>query len=146
MFETSTVLILGAGTSVPYGYPSGRGLVDDLKGDNPKRKEILIQLQFQKPEIDEFTAVLRKAEPPSIDHFLENNPRFTDLGKACIAYEILKRENENRLYHPKVDKEGSIRSWYRDLADRIADSADEIAFNNLSIVTFNYDRSLEHFL
>ena len=51
-------------------------------------------------------------------------------------------ESEANLYTPP----GDAGDWYEYLSERLNPSFDEFEHNKLSIVTFNYDRSLEHYL
>lgn len=51
-------------------------------------------------------------------------------------------ESEANLFTPRSDS----GDWYRYLSERLNPSFDEFEHNKLSIVTFNYDRSLEHYL
>src|SRR5439155_7883729 len=51
-------------------------------------------------------------------------------------------ESEKNLYDPPE----SDGDWYLYLSERLNSSFDEFENNKLSIITFNYDRSLEHYL
>ncbi|QDK37205.1 hypothetical protein [Bdellovibrio sp. NC01] len=118
-----TTLILGAGASLPYGYPSGEKLVQDII----KRLE----------ETDDVTGTLerlKKVRPYSIDEFINNNP---DLRRhlLCIVTEVItKYEDINSLY--SVEAKDDI---YR----KIFNSIPLEKFKDYRIITFNYDRSLE---
>ena len=100
MITKQTVLILGAGASVPYGFPTGRSLLlqitDELapEGDSGLRQ---ILLPFSDEHTSEFQAELLASNQPSVDAFIENRPSFTDIGKAAIAKKLIDCENEYTL-------------------------------------------------
>ena len=43
MFREPTVLILGAGASMPYGFPSGTQLIEDICSGKPEQMARLIE-------------------------------------------------------------------------------------------------------
>jgi len=150
MINKRTVLILGAGASVPYGFPTGEELMKNILDlyDRTKLRqgipdsgdyEIITKYLLKNYElrlIKDFFENLRTSGKYSVDAFIEHRRIFTEIGKALISYEIIKCEREDRL----SPVEGN---WYKYLYNRINDSYDEIPENNLSILTFNYDRSFE---
>ena len=76
---------------------------------------------------------------------------FQDIGKAAISAQLLPMENDARL--ATADRsDGSMLPemrddhWYRHLVDKMDAPWAELKNNNVSFVTFNYDRSLERFL
>lgn len=138
MFKKNTTIILGAGSSYDLGYPIGSELID---------KVLRLSENNDTPNIvKEFAKTLKEFNPLSIDFFLSLHKNFADIGKEEIATAILECEEES--------KEKMIRSknhWYKFLLNEILtgcenDKPDAINDNNLSIVTFNYDVSLEYFL
>lgn len=150
MIGTPTVLVLGAGASIEYGFPSGpalrREIVAALKTptDDPDSLfGLLCQLRFRPDELREFAEKLEDSGLPSADIFLERRPEWAQLGKAAIGATLVRYEDEDKLR----DRSGETR-WYEHLWDRLVADADGRVFaqNELSIVTFNYDRSLEAFL
>ncbi len=74
----------------------------------------------------------------SIDSFLEHRPEFLDVGKAAIASYLLPYETMTRLF-PNSD------TWYGYLLDRLPPQLEALE-GRLAVVTFNYDRTLEHYL
>lgn len=135
-----TTLILGAGASVPYGYPVSRDLTSDvLRIPFPK----LSKHDFAESELANFKHHLQRASMDSIDSFVERYPRYERLAKACIAYAIANRESETAIFPPLVS---TAPRWYEILARAIEDGKHDVATNKLRILTFNYDRSLEFFL
>jgi hypothetical protein len=97
----------------------------------------------------------------SIDNYVHTHrdkPMVGCVAKVAIVHTILKAERDSALWinpskHPyEFQDEPSVRqSWMYDfftlLQDQIIESEnlDQI-FDNLSIINFNYDRCIEHFL
>lgn len=78
---------------------------------------------------------------PSVDAFLENRPKYLPIGKAAIAACLIPYESQSHL-HRKAEQ----LEWYEYLFQHMADLHGEFPDNKLSVITFNYDRSLEYFL
>lgn len=156
MIAKSTVLILGAGASYPYRFPLGSELksrvwralraVSDGAYNCAERAAIyepLLALGFKSDLIAELSLRLERSPRPSVDAFLENQPKFLELGKAAIAATLLPLEDPIALLsEPKPDE----RKWYQKLYNSLGRSLDEIRNNKLIILTFSYDRSLETYL
>lgn len=153
MVHEHTVLVLGAGASAPYSFPTGRELVfrvlEELEAGVCGRKtgdfrcyRVLRGCDFSEKHIEEFWTALRGAMQPSVDAFLEHRPEFVDIGKAAIAACLIPHEDPDALL-PRAD--GRDR-WYEYLFNRMAGTREEFEHNRLSVITFNYDRSLEAFL
>jgi len=105
----------------------------------PDVAQLLRPLGHRPEFLPAFQDALKKSAQASIDAFLERRPEWRDLGKALIAALILEREREPHFY-------GNDDHWYQLLIDKIDDPFDSIDFGNVTIVTFNYDRSLKQFL
>jgi hypothetical protein len=142
MIATPTVFVLGAGASMPYGFPSGRQLASRIC-QNPFPLPHA-DLGIDPAEYDAFTADLRMSRQPSVDAFLEHRPKFQDLGKKAIGAFLIRDEEEGRLIQPP-DPE---KDWYAYILDRMTRDTPfaDLHHNKVSFITFNYDRSLEHFL
>lgn len=144
MITRPTVFILGAGASYNFGYPLGKNLVDiilkNFDPDNEKNSLNLFEgLGFSRDEILAFRNELLFSAAPSIDTFLE--PRQEEeryLGKLAIAYALIPFEQTAPLFYDG--------SWYSTLLNKIQPNFDDFEKNQISFITFNYDRSLEHFL
>jgi hypothetical protein len=90
-----------------------------------------------------FQRELRLSAQPSVDAFLEHRPEFMDVGKMAIAYHLTRHEIEERLYNATPEEH-----WYKYILHRITDGTpfEDVSKNQVGFITFNYDRSLEHFL
>ena len=152
MFNRPTVLVLGAGASVPFGFPTGLGLVAQICNANYRNHESISPLKEQFPL---FQDALRKSGLSSIDSFLENRvDDFAEIGKRTICREILSIErygksvSKKETYLKPVYESnlfGFDGNWYRQLRDLLGLDTDKFGAN-LAIITFNYDRSLEQFI
>ena len=105
---------------------------------------ILISLGYHPQEIDNFRKRLQLSLTPSIDTFLEINKDLTDIGKICISYVLLLCESQSR----SIFFDDSVNDhWYKYIWHKISTpDFNELDGNNVSFITFNYDRSLEYFL
>jgi hypothetical protein len=143
MIKRRTVLILGAGASAPFGFPSGRKLRDDIVANLRKETSQLFQLLnqagYDEGQISRFRDSLRQSGQPSVDVFLEHRPEFIGVGKTTIAASLIPYEDETQLF-------GGGQNWYEYLFSHLGPSKDDVLNSKLSIITFNYDRSIDHFL
>ena len=95
----------------------------------------------------------------SIDNFIDSHrsdPRIAQVGKLAIASCILKAERASSLrvdrsnIYNKINFAGVGNTWFNGLFQLIVQSCqqDELAarLQKLAVISFNYDRCLEHFL
>lgn len=95
---------------------------------------------------------------PSIDHFLDThagNKEVELLGKLAIASTILEAERSSRLAPQRttgvaLDPNAIQGTWYTAFMRMVTqavhrDKINEV-FRNLTMISFNYDRCIEHFL
>jgi hypothetical protein len=148
MITTPTVLVLGAGASYPYGFPTAKGLKELIceafsSERNPPSVFVSEECDHSPQEFFQFREAFLKSGQPSVDAFLERRPNFLEVGKLAIAFCLMPFEREEKLYYPDPRRGGD---WYEYLSVNLNSSFEQFGDNKLSIITFNYDRSLEHYL
>lgn len=143
MFDRETVLVLGAGASMPYDFPSGRGLLNLAVAQDSQDIQRYLEMGIDGAHVRQFVRALKHSGRQSIDAFLEGTRgEYDNIGKAMITALISEREDRNALFH-----RGKNESWYAYLFDELTSrGVERFGENRLRIVTFNYDRSLEFFL
>jgi len=154
------LFILGAGASVPYDFPSGEKLFEEIKkinyhslqdenlrngcfkyfGDQNTYNMLAIM-----QEMYNFSVDIKNSSMLSIDDFLRNrksNKIQNKFGKMIIVDKIL---NAERKYKTDIELK-SKKDWFTYLLSYI--DRDENLFNdffnNSKFITFNYDRLLEY--
>lgn len=92
---------------------------------------------FSDAHVADFRNAFYRARRQSIDKFIQfNEADFGAIGRTNIATVLLNCEKDRWL-------DGN---WYVQLLDAVVpNTPDDLAENRLSIVSFNYDRSLEYF-
>jgi hypothetical protein len=159
VITTKTVLVLGAGASKPY-FPTGNELVRQIRdfAGSPKAEEwwrlcegwlakhnlayaayLGEAIRAMKPLCRELT----ECRPDSIDQFLERRQDMAEVGRLVISILLLtaERESEGHLWS---DAAGT--HWYSFLKTQLVNPPKELGQDQLRIISFNYDRSLEHYL
>lgn len=137
---------------MPFGFPSGSELVEQIcnASSDHRRSEIAAASGKSCDHFVDFVAALQESARPSVDAFLEHRTEFLDIGKAAIAYYLIKREIRKVLFwNPFTEPPHSQRAkdrWYDYLFQVMGSPFDDFDKNQLSIITFNYERSLEEFL
>jgi hypothetical protein len=142
MLKRPVCLVLGAGASAPYSFPTGGGLCDSVHNmpDDwwPLANELFgANRNYHR----QFVTSLRKAGSPSLDHFIGKQGQYRDYVQALIAFRISEGESPTRIYAANANLD-----WARFLFQLIVDDADtldEVAAAPLSVVSFNFDRSFE---
>lgn len=157
MIKEPTVFILGAGASRPYGFPSGKELRKEICFNFPNQYKIWLARNGLDTSSDpgpyqrarEFSDTFFKSSDPSIDVWLTKNRKFLRIGKTAIIFRILQAENLSGFREKSDIPE---QDWYLYLWHRMTntfvekDDYKQFAENEINFITFNYDRSLEHFL
>jgi hypothetical protein len=159
MINTKTVLVLGAGASKPYEFPTGKELVRQIRDFAGSRAEkwcesCNISLAGRRPADEEYLAhvvilmqslhlELKECDPDSIDQFLELRPDMAEAGVLLISILLLSAEHESEE-HLWSDTTGG--HWYNYLKNRLVNLSKALGQNQLRVISFNYDRSLEHYL
>ncbi len=155
MITRPVVLVLGAGASIPYGYPSGSELrqqiIDELSDgsegahgqtdhEDVGLRKCLLANGFHERQIWEFARVLNDSQTMSVDVFLEQSSNFIDLGKQAIAWKLLQCDDKSRHFRQDDGR------WYHYLWGLMEASFDDFGKNPVTIITYNYDLSLERHL
>lgn len=146
MITQQTVFVLGAGASVPFGFPTGAELfqlvIDQLQSGHAGFNELQTISNFDGTSINRFRNALFFSGQSSVDAFLERRPEFINIGKAAMAMVLVTREQESELWNTHRDGNW-LRYLFGQMTPPVFESFNE---NKVSFLTFNYDRSLEHFL
>jgi hypothetical protein len=157
MIRGRTVFVLGAGASAPYGFPLGLKLTDgireELSRDSQFRRDVL-DAYGRRESLKEFAELIGEAGRNSIDELLQWRQQWREVGKLAIARMLIPCERDERL-HPAASaldwllpQEPDGR-WYRHLFNWLLTSRKgrcSIEANQLTVVTFNFDRSFERAL
>jgi hypothetical protein len=134
-----TTLILGAGASAPFDFPLGVDLRNQLLASDNSRDALLHELGF--PNLKPFRTSLRHYQAQSIDDYLKRYPEHAQAAKLQIAYHLMRHEDhDGHVDHTRKD------NWYRHLYFEVLGDDEWLGRGRLSIVTFNYDLSLEAYL
>jgi hypothetical protein len=162
MFDDKTVLILGAGASRPYGFPTSSelrrlilgqpvevvGVFEELGHGDPGRlaseqQSGLVSLSSDDTRLlEHFKSLFRDSQRVSIDSFISGRSGARDadvllsIARQAISSTILRCESSARL-------DGD---WYQWLLEFLLRNGPDFPSDILSVVTFNYDRSLEVYL
>jgi hypothetical protein len=145
MITRQTVIVLGAGASQPFGFPSGielkNNIVRDLAKTNPASPtySLMLSAAFRPAAIEDFRSALQNSGKMSVDSFLEHRADLLRVGKAAIAAALAPYESTDALYL-------APGSWYDYFYDKLNARFEEFDHNSVKVLTFNYDRSLEHYL
>ena len=143
MIKTKTVLILGAGASAHLNLPIGTELITNIINDveqrNGRCNKYLDALNYSQDQIKEFRAKLDGSAVPTIDSFLEHQPTYRPIAKVAIAAWLVELENASVLTQRN-------HNWYIPLFAAMNSDLDHFSDNQLSIITYNYDRSIDQFL
>ncbi len=151
-FDKPTLIIIGAGASLPYNYPLG----DDLINEIITASDEVIHRGKITEAYSHLKDMLLLHDPTSIDTFMKNHAttgansdyNIQSICKQLIAEIILKKENAE--YFDKNKQVGGNLNWYRYLAHAILEDIDSLKDPNAAlpfrIITFNYDVSLDYYL
>lgn len=141
MIEKRTTLILGAGASAAYGFPVASTLRFLLLENDVTGFGEMLSALGRKPEAwSEVQELLRDFQRPTIDEFLGTYSRHGPLTKIAIAHHLNRHEQLVGLTSQNEDP------WYRSLFDEHLGRDRKLGGGRLTVVTFNYDLSLEAYL
>ncbi len=149
MIEKETVFILGAGASKPYQYPTGDELRKYICDDYNMPFDKNSINRFPEDEFEYFKERFKSAGPAiSIDKFLSTNSSndiFNKIGRFGIITKITDSEikSEESLHN---DNENWISLLLNKMTSPSEDGYENFCNNRVHFITFNYDRSFEHYL
>ena len=158
MITDKTVFILGAGASKPYGFPTAAELRSEIIYNFPQMFNRAHAEFYSVPEsqVDlskNFQNVIntfKHSSTKSIDLFLSRNKQFYEIGKKIIAFLIASYEIKSTF---REDVPKPEFDWYMQIYDLLTNEitkAEDLVVkfkkNNVSFITFNYDRSFEQFV
>ena len=149
MIKRPITLVLGAGASKPYGLPTARELLRNIRKRLATEQKFRIRLlnsECSEREIEDLNSALGGSHVGSVDEFLEipTHEHLVKVGKAAIAASLLPMEVALNLRPDTQDDD-----WYEYIFRLMRDGAatlNDFLQNGISFVTFNYDRSLERFM
>ncbi len=142
-----TVFILGAGSNVDIGFPLGRTIVENAINDINNTQSELCQLLMRigekislKEDFLKFAKELKYSGLNSIDEFVFQYEKYELIGKIITLFYVIKSENLRDLFNTNEPH------WYQFISQRIYSRLyNNFPSKKIAFVTFNYDRSLEHF-
>jgi SIR2-like domain len=141
VIQNNTVFVVGAGASVPFKFPSGRGLLRQHKDTSADLLRGFTGDAISEAEAASLHDALRGSEDDSIDALLEYRPDLEHAGKLLIASKLLGNEEHC------VDRRDWDNDWIQYLIGRMTEGARSVeAFcsgNKVTFVTYNYDRLIE---
>ena len=159
MIDKRIVLVVGAGGSVPYGFPTGDGLkwklCDELRpvetrADSESAQgglfDTLLSEGFSSEKMTALGSRLRKSGWSSIDEFLAEHEELQEVGKAAIAGLIISSEDLDLLSEPHDAMGQRLGNWYQQFFKAVYTPFEDIQKNKVTILTYNYDTSLETYL
>jgi hypothetical protein len=139
-----------------------------LSGGDPQITEALYHLaQRKSPSFGDLNEYVHTAhliasampQAPSIDNFIDchrSDPRVAECGKLAIAANILKAERNSLLYvdprnvHNRLRFENITATWFNAFFELLTLNTNREdlleRMRRVRIISFNYDRCIEHFL
>jgi hypothetical protein len=155
LFKHSYAFIIGAGASKPYDFPTGPELYYQIR----KYYLTYIESHFKNPRrlTDEIILINRAKDfvhelgltnSVSIDKYININPGFKEHGVCSIAARIYVCECKSKLPFIQFPKNDWYSWLYAKMIEDInsPEELSKLIENRISFITFNYDRSLEHYL
>jgi hypothetical protein len=176
VFNKPTVFVVGAGASAECALPTGASLKEqiangvrfrfdysDLKsGEVGLLRALKRQFSNDQKQVDSFTAAGNELSEtistfPSIDealHWWKARQEIVQLGKIAIAFYILEAERRSSLAlkpeSGRVNVDNVSETWLQSFLSIAIATLERksvaSAFDNVTIVNFNYDRTIEQYL
>ena len=176
MFADNTVFIVGAGASAEFNLPVGSTLMDQIKQNSKFRFEYgeikegvreifqVLTSRFKEPaevnaRLDAMAEINRSIDlAGSIDEFINrhyDDQMIAEAGKLQIAHAISKAERQSLLARPKSSDESIVwdnvsGAWIKTFTQLLFEGVRNDRVGqvgaNITIICFNYDRCIEHYL
>jgi hypothetical protein len=170
MFTEPTVFVVGAGASAEFGMPSGPALQKrigsalDFRLSEGDRNLYSLLVERFKSDVNryinaanELSRMIREFPFESIDEalywFSSSHPEVVTLGKATIVRAILSAERLSAISSPEryADPERYAKGrWLNHFLQMAVEllKREQIkeSFSKVTIINFNYDRVIEHFI
>ncbi len=159
MISEKTVLILGAGASCDYGFPIGNSLICSIIANINRYLSNGTFSPASRPIFDNLANTIIRNDPANIDKFLRDHcDSFGEMTRIMIAATILDRESTYETITSEISPLGTKDNskadrfgfnWLKFVINSLTEKCsrpEDINQNKLSIITFNYDMSLEYYL
>jgi hypothetical protein len=160
MIDRKTVFVLGAGAHMPYGFPDGARLINGMlelipsthnaDSDFTTYLQAIFGNRVTPRQWVDFRTTLALSGHTSIDSFLATHakrPGFTEIGKHAVAWQLLPKEFRHDWSRQAMGQHDWMTFLFQSMLSGCLDSVDALVTkNDVSFVTFNYDRCLEDFL
>lgn len=142
MFRRNTVLVIGAGAGVPYGFSTGRGLLGKGRQLDAEAVRALTEGTVSYAAAQRLLASMVASYEPSIDAMLEHRMDLVLDGTRLMAALLLEEElaASSTFHDPEIDWMSLV---FHEMS-RGAAGVEAVAANPVSFITFNYDRYIEH--
>jgi hypothetical protein len=114
-----------------------------MEGDQFVMTKRLVDCGHDQNVVDKFLRVLRRSEMETIDEFIEAHAKDEGFRRAAlqaVALLISDCEIDDALY--PIDR----HPWYKRLLRFLQKNPELAHRDRLNFLTFNYDRSIEHYL
>lgn len=172
MIEQPTLFILGAGAHCPYGLPDGGSLYRQIIKALPNKAieaklgavgnslpELWLSLpgnnRIPSPAylLPQFKNAMQGSGSPSIDSFMYEHREvdgYPAIGKLVVPYVLRPKEFKQHFNRETtIGLNDTDQDWmsylFRQMLDGSNGIVDFFARNRVAFITFNYDRTLEHF-
>ncbi|MEA9357204.1 hypothetical protein SHI21_13350 [Bacteriovorax sp. PP10] len=141
--DKKITFLLGAGSSVSAGFPTDTQLRDNV-ADYMLNENIIKNFEavgFTKEDCLEFRTRLIRGGYSTIDELINSFTKYAVLGKMAILRCILAHEDLSNN-----DTFFSNKHWYMPFFLTIQKEGLIHKLSNVTFITLNYDRSLQHFI